>query len=135
MNSFGLIIQRTNAGFSDVFISDNLKEIRNNNEIDKTAKDEREFSTRLANQSEVYTLQITTNYRVYSLVNTDITDFVGGAGFYAIRLYTPKKYPSANFEENLQLINKKYLEYERNGTPKNSQDYNILLNYNIHPVN
>lgn len=130
MDSIELLIQRTNAGFTDVFISDNLKEIRNTVEIENTAKDEREFATRLANQSDVYTIQVTTNYRVYSLVNTDITDFVGGAGFYAIRLYVPKKYPSTPFEAILEQINNKYLEYERSGISQNNQSYDeILQNY------
>ena len=31
-------------------------------------------TTKLANQSEVYTVQLTTNYRVYHLVITDATD-------------------------------------------------------------
>ena len=131
MNSIGLLIQRTNAGFSDVFISANIIDIRNTAEIEKTAIDEREFSTRLANQSDVYTIQVVTNYRVYSLVNTDITDFVGGAGFYAIRLYAPKKYPLANFEAILEQINKKYLEYERSSTPKNNQSYDDFLQLDI----
>lgn len=131
MNSIGLLIQRTNAGFSDVFISANIKEIRNTTVIEKTAIDEREFSTRLANQSDVYTIQVVTNYRVYSLVNTDITDFVGGAGFYAIRLYAPKKYPLANFEAILEQINIKYLEYECNGTSQNNQSYDELLQLDI----
>ncbi|TXH79086.1 MAG: hypothetical protein E6Q79_00450 [Romboutsia sp.] len=134
MNSLGLIIQRTNtnAGFNDVFISDNLKDIRNSVEIENTAKDEREFSTKLANQSDVYVVELTKNYRVYSLIiNDNIYDSFGRAGFYAIRLYTEKKYPLANFEERLHLINKKYLEFEKNGIAKNSQDYSELLVQNM----
>lgn len=131
MNSIGLLIQRTKAGFTDVFISDNIKDIRNTAEIEKTAEDERNISTKLANQSDVYTIQVTTNYRVYSLVNTNITDFVGGAGFYAIRLYTPKKYPLAHFEAILEQINKKYLDYQRNGTPPNNQSYDDFLQLDI----
>jgi hypothetical protein len=127
MNTLGLIIQRTNAGFSDVFISNNLKEIRNTYEIENSAIDERKYSTRLSNQSDVYTVQLTQNYKVYSLVKTNITDFVGGAGFYAIRLYIPKKYVLSDFEERLNLLNKKYIEFEKNGTSKNSQDYSELL--------
>lgn len=127
MNSIGLLIQRTNAGFKDVFISANLEKIRKTTEIEKTAKDEGEISTRLANQSDVYTVQVTTNYRVYSFVNTGITDSFGRAAFYAIRLYAPKKYPLAAFEAILEQINKKYLEYERSGTPQNNQSYDELL--------
>lgn len=131
MNLFGLIIQRTTSGLNDMYVSENLKEIRLSSEIEQTTDDENKYATKLANQSDVYAVQLTTNYRVYSLVITDATDSFGRAGFYAIRLYTPKKYTSANFDKNLQLINKKYLEYENNGTPKNSQDYDNLLRYDI----
>ena len=134
MNSLGLIIQRTNtnAGFNDVFISDNLKDIRNTVEIENTAKDERDFSTKLANQSDVYVVELTKNYRVYSLIiNDNIYDSFGRAGFYAIRLYTEKKYPLGNFEEKLHLINQKYLEFEKSGITKNSQDYSELLVQNM----
>lgn len=131
MNQFGLIIQRTTSGLNDMYVSENLKEIRLSSEIEQTTDDENKYATKLANQSDVYAVQLTTNYRVYSLVITDATDSFGRAGFYAIRLYTPKKYTSANFDKNLQLINKKYLEYENNGTPKNSQDYDNLLRYDI----
>lgn len=130
MNSLGLIIQRTNtnAGFNDVFISDNLKEIRNTVEIENTAKDERDFSTKIANQSDVYVVELTKNFRVYSLIiNDNIYDSFGRAGFYAVRLYTEKKYPLGNFEEKLHAINKKYIEFEKNGIAKNSQDYLDLL--------
>lgn len=129
MNLFGLIIQRTTSGLNDMFVSDNLKGIRNSSEIEKTTDDENKYATKLANQSEVYTVQLTTNYRVYSLVITDATDSFGRAGFYAIRLYTPKKYPLANFEVILQQINKKYLEFDSNGISKNSQEYDNLLKY------
>lgn len=131
MNLFGLIIQRTTSGLNDMFVSDNLKEIRNSSEIEKTTDDENKYATKLANQSEVYTVQLTTNYRVYSLVITDATDSFGRAGFYAIRLYTPKKYPLANFEVILQQINKKYIEFDSNGAPKNSQEYDNLLKYDV----
>ncbi|MDI1317430.1 hypothetical protein [Flavobacterium sp.] len=131
MNLFGLIIQRTTSGLNDMFVSDNLKEIRRTPEIEKTTDDENKYATKLANQSDVYTFQITPNYRVYSLVITDATDSFGRAGFYAIRLYTPKKYPLANFEVILQQINKKYLEFESTGTLKNNQEYNNLLKYDL----
>ena len=130
MNSLGLIIQRTNtnAGFNDVFISENLKDIRNTVEIENTAKDERDFSTKLANQSDVYVVELTKNFRVYSIIiNDNIYDSFGRAGFYAVRLYTEKKYPLGNFEEKLHSINKKYIEFEKNGIAKNSQDYSDLL--------
>jgi hypothetical protein len=131
MNLFGLIIQRTTSGLNDMFVSDNLKEIRNSSEIEKTTDDENKYATKLANQSDVYTVQLTTNYRIYSLVITDATDSFGRAGFYAIRLYTPKKYPLANFHIILQQINKKYLEFDSNGTPKSSQEYDNLLKFDI----
>jgi hypothetical protein len=129
MNLFGLIIQRTTSGLNDMYVSENLKEIRLSSEIEQTTDDENKYATKLANQSDVYAVQLTTNYRVYSLVITDATDSFGRAGFYAIRLYAPKKYPLANFEVILQQINKKYQEYENDGTTKNSQEYDNLLRY------
>jgi hypothetical protein len=130
MESIGLLIQRRDPGFKDIYISDNLKEIRKTTEIEKTAKDEGTISTPLSNQSDVYTVQITTNYKVYSFINTNITDNFGRAAFYAIRLYVPKKYPSTPFEAILEQINNKYLEYERSGISQNNQSYDeILQNY------
>jgi hypothetical protein len=131
MNSIGLIIQRTTSGLNDMFVSDNLKEIRSSIEIESTTDDENKYATKLANQSVVYSVQLTKNYRIYSYINTDATDTFGRAGFYAIRLYTPKKNRLTNFEERLNLINNKYVEFEKNGISKNSQDYSELLKLEI----
>lgn len=131
MNSFGLIIQGTTAGFNDLYVSENLMEIRQTDEIQQTAVDEREFSTKLSNQSNVYTVQLTSDFRVYSLVDTNVTDFVGGAGFYAIRLYAPKKYPLQDFQTVLQSIYQKFLLYESDGTAKINQEYESILAYQL----
>ncbi|CAM3774960.1 hypothetical protein FLGE108171_14625 [Flavobacterium gelidilacus] len=133
MNTFGLIIHGTTKGVDDLYVSENFKEIKQSEDIEKTVIDERNLSTKLANQSDVYTLQLTSNYRVYSLVVTDayLTDLVGRAGFYAIRLYVPKKYPLPNIENFLQKINTKYLEFENNETPKENQNYDDLLKFDL----
>jgi hypothetical protein len=126
---FDLIIQRTKDGLEEEYISENLKPGNLNSEIEETLKDERRTATKLANQSDVYSIQITKNYRVYSLIVSNIIDNQKRAGFYAIRLYTPKKYPLSNFQVLLNDINNKYVEYERNGIPKDSQDYSETLRY------
>jgi hypothetical protein len=133
MNTFGLIIHGTTKGVDNLYVSENFKEINQSEDIKKTIIDERNLSTKVANQSDVYTLQLTSNYRVYSLVVTDayLTDLVGRAGFYAIRLYVPIKYPLPNIETFLQKINTKYLEFESNNTPKENQNYDDLLRFDL----
>jgi hypothetical protein len=131
MNIAGLIIHGTKDGVDNLFVSDNFKEISKNSEIEKTLSDEREFSTRLAKQSHVYSIQLTTNFRVISLIATDVFDFLGRSGFFAIRLYTPKNHPSIDFQALLQQINKRYIELERDGIQRNNQDYSDLLNYEL----
>lgn len=129
MKLFDLIIQRTKDGLEEEYISENLKLGNLNSEIEETLKDERRTATKLANQSDVYSIQITKNYRVYSLIVTKIIDNQKRAGFYAIRLYAPKRNPLADFQARLHKINKKYIEYERNAIPKDSQDYSDTLQY------
>ena len=70
-------------------------------------------ATKLSNQSDVYAVQLTKNFRVYSLIVTNVSDFVGGAGFYAIRLYAPKENPLNNFVVILDDLKNKYLDYNR----------------------
>lgn len=131
MEIFNIIIQRTTSGLNDIFVSDNLKEIRRTIEIEEITEDERMGATKLSNQADVYKIQSTINYTVYSLIVTNIADSFGRAGFYVIRLFSLKKVPLANFEKILQEINNKYLEFERNGITKNSQDYSNILNSDL----
>ena len=58
---FDLIIQRTKDGLEEEYISENLKPGNLNSEIEETLKDERRTATKLANQSDVYSIQITKN--------------------------------------------------------------------------
>lgn len=124
MNPFGLIIQETTSGLNVQYASQGLD--INLPEIKETITDERMLASQLANQSDVYSIQITKNYKVYSLIVTNITDFVGRAGFYAIRLYTPKSLNLINFESILETINQKYLGFKNNG-PIHNQDYSDIL--------
>jgi hypothetical protein len=127
MNLFGLIIQQTITGLSDQYVSNDLIALRSNKEILDSATDERMIATKLSNQSDVYAVQVTKNYRVYSLIVTNVSDFVGGAGFYAIRLYTPKKFPLDNFEMILDELKNQYLDYRSRDVTRDNQDYTQIL--------
>lgn len=131
MKSLNLIIQRTKNGLEEEYISASFNSSNFNSEIEETINDERRIATKLSNQSDVYSVQLTRNFRVYSLIVTNIIDNHKRAGFYAMRLYAPKKYPLAHFEAILEQINIKYLEYERNGTSQNNQSYDELLQLDI----
>lgn len=124
MNQFGLIIQETTAGSGQQFVSAHLDV--NNPEIKETITDERFIATQLANLTDVYSVQITKNYKVYSLIVTDFTDFLGRSGYYAIRLYGPKGVNLTNFEIILDDINKEYISYT-NSNILNNQNYDAIL--------
>lgn len=124
MNQFGLIIEETTAGSNLQFISSHLD--RTNPEIKETLADERILATQLANLSDVYSVQITTNYKIYSLIVTNLTDFLGRSGYYAIRLYAPKNVNLSNFENILASIKAEYNNYTKSST-LNSQNYDAIL--------
>lgn len=124
MNQFGLIIQETTAGSGQQFVSAHLDV--DNPEIKETITDERFIATQLANLSDVYSVQITKNYKVYSLIVTDLADFLGRTGYYAIRLYGPKGVNLTNFENILASIKEKYNSYSKSNT-LNIQNYDAIL--------
>lgn len=124
MNQFGLIIQETTAGSNQQFISTHLD--INSPEIKGTITDERTLASQLANLSDVYSVQVTKNYKVYSLIVTNSTDFIGRSGYYAIRLYGPKGINLSNFENILANIKEKYNHYTKTNT-LNNQSYEDIL--------
>jgi hypothetical protein len=124
MNQFGLIIQETTAGSGQQFVSAHLDV--DNPEIKETITDERFIATQLANLTDVYTVQITKNYKVYSLIVTDLGDFLGRSGYYAIRLYGPKGVNLTNFEIILDDIKKEYNKYTNSNNVTN-QNYDGIL--------
>lgn len=124
MNQFGLIIHETTAGSNLQFVSSHLDV--NSPEIKETITDERTLASQLANMSDVYAVQITKNYKVYSLIVTNHTDFLGRSGFYAIRLYGPKGLNLMNFEKNLSDIKDRYIA-DTTSNNLNNQNYDDIL--------
>ena len=124
MNQFGLIIQETTAGSNQQFVSAHLD--LNNPEIKETITDERTLASQLANLSDVYSVQVTKSYKVYSLIVTNLTDFLGRSGYYAIRLYGPKGVNLTNFESILANIKEKFNNYTKSNT-LNNQNYDDIL--------
>lgn len=124
MNQFGIIIQETTAGSNQQFVSAHLD--INSLEIKETITDERTLASQLANLSDVYSVQFTKNYKVYSLIVTNLTDFLGRSGYYAIRLYAPKGVNLTNFESILATIKEKYNNYTKSST-LNNQNYEDIL--------
>jgi hypothetical protein len=124
MNQFGLIIHETTAGSNLQFVSSHLDV--NSPEIKETITDERTLAAQLANLSDVYAVQITKNYKVYSLIVTNLTDFLGRSGFYAIRLYGPKGVNLTNFENILASIKDKYIADTKSNN-LNNQNYDNIL--------
>ena len=124
MNQFGLIIQETTAGSNLQFVSRQLD--INNIEIKETITDERTLAAQLANLSDVYSVQTTKQFKVYSLIVTNLTDFLGRSGYYAIRLYAPKWVSLSNFEHILASVKEKYNNYTRSNS-LNNQNYEDIL--------
>jgi hypothetical protein len=124
-NQLSIIIQGTTAGLNNIYISPNL-DITNSN-IVETLKDERILAAQIANQSTVYSVQTINEYKVYSLIITNITDFTGRSGYYAIKLYSHIDYNVKNVTSLLNQINDKYIAFKESND-LNNQDYNDILN-------
>jgi hypothetical protein len=124
MDKFGLIIQVTTAGSGQEFVSPHLD--ASNPEIKSTLIDERTLASQLGNLSDVYSVQITKNYKVYSLIVTNLTDFIGRSGFFALRLYGPKGVNLTNFESILATIKDKYKTYT-DANNLGGQNYDSIL--------
>lgn len=124
MNQFGIIIQETTAGLNLQYSSPFLE--INDPEIKQTIIDERILASQLSNLSDVYSVQITKNYKVYSLIVTNITDFVGRSGYYVIRLYAPRAVKLDDFENILSKIKEKYNSYSK-ANNYSTQNYDDIL--------
>ncbi len=124
MNQFGLIIQETTAGSNQQYVSAHLD--INSPEIKETITDERTLAAQLGNLSDVYSVQVTNNFKVYSLIITYSPDFKGRSGYFAIRLYGPKGVNLTNFEHILASVKEKYNNYSRSNS-LNNQNYEDIL--------
>jgi hypothetical protein len=124
MNQFGLIIQEAIAGSNQQYVSAHLD--INSPEIKETITDERTLAAQLGNLSDVYSVQATNNFKVYSLIITYSPDFRGRSGYCAIRLYGPKGVNLTNFEHILAIVKEKYNNYSRSNS-LNNQNYEDIL--------
>ena len=124
MSLFGIIIHETTAGSNIQFVSTHLD--INSTELKETITDERTLASQLANLSDVYSVQGTRNFKVYSLIVTNHTDFLGRSGFYAIRLYSPRGINLNNIESLLDNIKQKYISYNKSNS-LSSQNYDDIL--------
>ena len=124
MISIGLIIQETRSGLENQYTSDHLD--ARTTEISTTLTDERLLATQLANHSNVYSVQITKNYKVYSLIVTNVSDSFGRAGFSAIRLYVPIESIINDIETCLLSIKESYVQFKISNS-LNLQNYNSIL--------
>ncbi len=118
MDRFYLIIQITTTGLQTEYHSPGIDP--QDDEIQKTITDERAHVTQISRDSDVYSIQITKNYRVYSLIVTD-TDKFGRSGFYELKLYGPGNYPIDNFIVVLQTIKEIYNQ------TKSKEEYDAIL--------
>jgi hypothetical protein len=121
----GLIIQDTITGLDQQYDSGNLH--LNPMDLAASLTDERLLATQLANHSNVYSIHNSTRYKVFSLLLTNVSDFVGRAGFIAIRLYVSKGLIINDIHRHLHALSEKYLVYKNTNTLHN-QSYDDLLN-------
>lgn len=126
MEQFQLIIQKTTTGLNIEYSSPGIDPQHPN--VVKTLEDERAFATQIVKDSDVYTLEITEHFRIYSLIVTDIDKF-GRSGFYEFKLYGPREKPLENFYTTLQEIKAKYNEDTSN------KPYESILSKIVFPPN
>lgn len=124
MNQFGIIIQETTSGSNQQYVSPFLD--LNSPEIKETITDERILASQLSNMSDVYSVQVTENYKVYSLIINNVRDYIGRSGYYVIRLYAPKSINLTQFESILEKIKEKYNLYSSSNN-FNAQNYDDVL--------
>ncbi|MEP6262021.1 MAG: hypothetical protein ABJ092_10620 [Gillisia sp.] len=105
MEQFHLIIQKTTTGLLIEYSSPGI-DPKNPNVIN-TLEDERAYVTQVVKDSDVYSIQITPHYRIYSLIVIDV-DIFGRSGFYEFKLYGPRDYLLENFNAILQEIKEIY---------------------------
>jgi hypothetical protein len=121
MPKFDIVIQKTTAGLSLDYHTQGIDPV-NDPEIKRTISDEREYSTQLASNTDVFSLQITDKYRVYSVIVSELDTF-SRPGFYEIKLYSPINLKVTGFVEILQKIKAKYLA----AGDKSSHDFSEIL--------
>lgn len=132
MNSLKIIIQATKSdkGLENEYSS--FHPDQENLEVRSTIDDERDIPKK-AGDKDAFSIQITKNYRVYSLI-IGTSDVGGRPGFYSIRLYGPKNVNLKNFEDILYQIKEKYLSYPSTKTQQ-SQNYDEILSAIVPEVN
>jgi hypothetical protein len=106
MGQYGILIQKATDGALIEYISSHLNSAHP--DIVKTNYDERREVTQIANGSNVYSIQISKNYRVYSLILTNAVDKFGRLGYIAVRLYVPNNCIVTNFIIILDQIFEQY---------------------------
>lgn len=124
MNSFKIIIQGTKSdnGLATEYSSFYPDPL--NTELQATIEDERDIPKK-AGDKDAFSIQITKNYRVYSLI-IGTSDVGGRPGFYGFRLYSPKNVILKNFEPILYQIKEKFFSYPSTKTQQ-SQSYEEIL--------
>jgi len=122
--NINLVIQETTAGLNIQYISGSFD--INLNQIKATLNDERMLATQIANQSTVYSVQAIESIKVYSAIYTNISDFTGRSGYYAIKLYCDKDSSIKNILDIFNELNESYLNFKSSGQ-LNNQSYNDIL--------
>lgn len=125
-NKFSVYILECTSGLQPVYSSDNLNlsiEDKKTIEID-----ERSTSVEFAKKSEFYSIQISKNFKVYSIIDSKVNDSFGRGGYSVIHLISSNKFESIiNFREVLSNLSKKYNEVKHSRSI-NSQSFEDELN-------
>jgi hypothetical protein len=125
MKFYGLLIQQTISGLDNQYVSDHLN--ITNPEVEATLTDER-MVAQLAKQSDVYCIQITQNFCVYSLIDTNVTDNFKRPGFCAIRLYFHKSNSQGinSIQQHLLKVKDRYNGFLKSNNVS-SQNYDDII--------
>lgn len=118
-----LVVQRTFNGLKTDYKSEELH--FSNNDLENIFGDEQN-AAQLANSSLIYTVENQDKHRVYSYINTSVSDNAGRAGYYAIRLLIPKDKILVNLNSIFNKISQHYEHYFEQKDLAN-QSYSELL--------
>lgn len=125
MSNFEIIIQETTAGLNTMFRSHHS--LLGDEDLSKILEDERIDSVQVQKKSIFYSVRVTKNCRVYSLIDPKITDNFDRSGYRVTHLIsTNKLIGDQNFVKTLELIADKFNEYKSNGM-LGEQDYSGIL--------
>lgn len=118
-----LVIQRTTNGLMTNFKSPDLP--LSENDIENLFMDEQN-AAQLAKSSVIYTVENQNKFRVYSYIDSNVSDTAGRAGYYAIRLLIPVDKILVNLYSIFESISQNYKHFF---VQKNlgAQDYSLLL--------